>query len=72
MIIVVFERYVVVGCFCNVMFGCFGGVMFKCRFVWDYGGRSGIICIIEAIVRCDGVMWLLVVWVMLLVLYLDA
>lgn len=33
-------------------------------------GIGGTICIIRAIVRFDGDIWLLVVWIMLLVLYL--
>lgn len=40
MILVVFERNVLVGCFGNVIFGCFGGVMFGCILVGCYGGMG--------------------------------
>lgn len=54
MILVVFERHALVGCFSDVIFGCFGGVMFGCTLVGAMVGWGGIICIIVAIVRCGG------------------
>ena len=67
----VFERYVVVECFDDVMFGCFSGVIFDVHRLWAMVGWGGIICVIGDIVRCGGDMWLLVVYDMLLVLCLD-
>ena len=43
------------------MFECFDSVMFGCTLVGCYGRMDGIICLIGAIVRCGGHIWLLVI-----------
>lgn len=55
MILVVFERHVVVRYFGDVMFECFGGVMFGCILVrrgWNHMHH-------ETLVKCGGNIWLL-------------
>ena len=37
MVLMVFERHILVECFGDVMFECFGGVIFECTLVGCYG-----------------------------------